>query len=277
MAMTAADELILQDPDIHYRVANFTVNPWADGTTSYHHKSIGGYHGVKLRRYQDLIDVYLSQGMQNLIGVLSSQPTQQEVDSVLVEQQVMNMINTKYFILNPSSQPLRNPHAMGHAWLVNDIKLVENADEEYLALGNTDLSRVAVVDRRFEELVSDKLRHEEASGTVVLTDYRPNLMTYELSLDQPSLVVFSDIYYEGGWNARIDGEPVPHLRANFILRALPVDAGEHTVEFEFIFEPFNKGQKVSLMGSWLVLLLLLGGAGYYLYQNFGRKTEDEEQ
>jgi len=138
MAMTAADEFILQDPDIHYRVANLTVSPWQDGTTSYHHKSIGGYHGIKMRRYQDLINIYLSQGLQNIIGVLNAQPTPMQVDSVLAEQQVLNMINTKYFILNPSSQPLRNPHAMGHGWLVNDIKLVENADEEYLALGNTD-------------------------------------------------------------------------------------------------------------------------------------------
>ena len=265
MAMTAADEIILQDPDIHYRVANLTVNPWADGTTSYHHKSIGGYHGIKLRRYQDLIDVYLSPGLQNIIGVLSAQPTAMQVDSVLAEQQVLNMLNTRYFILNPSSQPLQNPHAMGHGWLVNDIKLVENADEEYLALGSTDLSRVAVVDRRFEALITDDLRHEEASGTVELSEYRPNHMTYKVSLDQHSLVVFSDIYYEGGWNASIDGDPVPLLRANYILRALPVDAGEHTVEFSFVFEPFDKGEKISLMGSWLVLLLLLGGAGFYLF------------
>ena len=268
MAMTTADEFILQDPDIHYRVANLTVNPWADGTNSYHHKSIGGYHGIKMRRYQDLIDVYLSQGMQNIIGVLSAQPTAMQVDSVLAEQQVLNMINTKYFILNPSGQPLRNPHAMGHGWLVKDIRLVENADEEYLSLGNTDLSSVAVVDRNFEELLSDDLIHEEVSGSVILTDYRPNLMTYEVRADQPSLVVFSDIYYEGGWNARIDGEAVPHLRANYILRALPVDAGTHTVEFEFRFKPFDTGEKISLAGSWLILLLLLVGAGFYLYPKF---------
>jgi len=265
MAMTAADELILQDPDIHYRTANLTVNLWSDGTTSYHHKSIGGYHGIKLRRYQDLINVYLSQGLQNIIGVLSEQPSAIQVDSVLAEQQVINMLNTKYFILNPSSQPLQNPHAMGHGWLVNDIKLVENADEEYMALGNTDLSRVAVVDRRFEALVSDDLRHEEASGTVELSEYRPNHMSYQVSLDQNSLVVFSDIYYGGSWKASIDGEPVPHLRANYILRALPMEAGEHTVEFSFVFEPFEKGEKISLMGSWLVLLILLGGTGFSLY------------
>ncbi|RLD94352.1 MAG: hypothetical protein DRJ29_06090 [Bacteroidetes bacterium] len=277
MAMTTADELILQDPDIHYRVANLTVNPWADGTTSYHHKSIGGYHGIKMRRYQDLINIYLSQGFQNIIGVLNAQPSSVQLDSVLAEQQVLNMINTKYFILNPSSQPLRNSHAMGHGWLVNDIKLVENADEEYLALANTDLSRVAIVDKRFEALVPENLRHEEASGTVELTEYRPNHMRYEVSLDQSSLVVFSDIYYEGGWKASIDGEPVPHLRANYILRALPVDAGTHIVEFEFIFEPFEKGEKISLAGSWLVLLLLLGGAGFYAYSRVtGNPRESTE-
>ncbi len=274
MAMTTADELILQDPDIHYRVANLTVNPWADGTTSYHHKSIGGYHGIKMRRYQDLINVYMSQGFQNIIEVLNAQPSSVQLDSVLAEQQVLNMINTKYFILNPSSQPLRNPHAMGHGWLVNDIKLVDNADEEYLALGNTDLTRVAIVDKRFEAMVTENLKHEEASGTVELTEYRPNHMRYEVSLDQSSLVVFSDIYYEGGWKASIDGEPVPHLRANYILRALPVDAGTHIVEFEFVFEPFEKGEKVSLAGSILVLLVLLSGIAYAAYSTLVKK-EDE--
>jgi hypothetical protein len=271
-AETPADELILQDPDKDYRVANLTVSPWQDGTTSYYHKSIGGYHGIKMRRYQDLIDVYLSQELQNIIAVLNSKPTPMQVDSVLAKQQVLNMINTKYFILNPSSQPLRNPHAMGHAWLVNDFKLVDNADEEYLALGSANLTRVAVVDRRFEGMLSDNLRHKQATGTVELSEYRPNRMTYNLSLDQPSLVVFSEVYYEGGWHATIDGEPAPILRANYILRALPVEAGEHTVEFSFVFEPFEKGEKISLMGSWLVLLLLLGGGGYYFYsQRSGRK------
>jgi uncharacterized membrane protein YfhO len=121
-------------------------------------------------------------------------------------------------------------------------------------------------------MLSDNLRHKQATGTVELSEYRPNRMTYNLSLDQPSLVVFSEVYYEGGWHATIDGEPAPILRANYILRALPVEAGEHTVEFSFVFEPFEKGEKISLMGSWLVLLLLLGGGGYYFYsQRSGRK------
>ena len=152
---------------------------------------------------------------------------------------------------------------MGVGWVVNDFKLVDNANEEYLALGNTDLTKVAVVDKRFEGMLSDDLRHEEVSGSVELTDYRPNHLTYNVSLDQHSLVVFSEVYYEGGWNATIDGTPVPIARADYILRALPVDAGEHTVEFDFVFEPFEKGEVVSMAGSVLILLILLGLLGKF--------------
>jgi hypothetical protein len=151
---------------------------------------------------------------------------------------------------------------MGHGWLVKDIKLVENADEEYLALGNTNLSQVAVVDRRFENLVPDRFRHEELTGSVTLTEYRPNRMSYDINVGQPTLVVFSDVYYEGGWKASIDGEEVPHLRANYILRALPVEAGNHKVEFEFVFEPFEKGEPISVAGSLIILFIFLGLLGY---------------
>ena len=275
-AKTTADETILQDPDKDYRVVNLTVSPWQDGTTSYYHKSIGGYHGIKMRRYQDLIDLYLTQELQKIVSVLNARPTPVQVDSVLAAQQVLNMLNTRYFILNPSTQPLRNPHAMGNGWVVDDFKLVDNANEEYLALGNTDLTKVAVVDRRFEGVLSDDLRHEEALGSVTLTDYRPNHLTYDISLDQHSLVVFSEVYYEGGWTATIDGNPASIIRADYILRALPVDAGEHTVEFSFDFVPFEKGEKISVAGSWLIILLLLGGGGYYVYSQVAGKPREEE-
>ena len=273
VALTQADELILQDPDIHYRVANLTKSPWQDGTTSYHHKSIGGYHGIKLRRYQDLIEGYLSPEIQRIVNVLNSQPSATAIDSVLAAQQVMNMINTKYFILNPSTQPLYNPHAKGHGWIVRDFEVLENADEVFQALGSTDLSKVALVHQEFGEMLSEELRHEEISGRVELKDYRPNRMTYEVTASQKSLVVFSDVYYEGGWHATIDGKEVPHLRANYILRALPVDAGTHTVEFQFVFEPFEKGEKVSVMGSLLVLLLLLGSLGYSVQHRLFRRKD----
>jgi len=155
--------------------------------------------------------------------------------------------------------------------LVKDIKMVENADEEYLSLAATDLTRVAVVDKRFSDLVSDDMKHPEISGSVELTNYRPNHMTYEVTASRKSLAVFSEVYYGESWHASVNGKPVSHLRANYLLRALPVDAGTHTVEFEFIFEPFEKGEKVSLAGSILVLLLLLGGLGFGAYKNFIRK------
>jgi len=265
-----ADQAILSDPDPDYRVLNLTRSPWQEALTSYYHKSLGGYHAAKLARYQDLIDGYLTPSIQAIIGVLNSQPTVAEVDSVLAAQQVLNMLNTKYFILNPAGQPLLNRSAMGHAWLAQDYLLVNNANEEYAALGSTNLTKTAVVDKRFADMLSEDLIHPGPKGTVDLTEYRPNRMTYQVHLDQRSLVVFSEVYYEEGWHARIDGEPVSHLRADYILRALPVDAGEHTIEFEFIFEPFEKGEKISLAGSILVLLVLLGGLGYQVYTGLTR-------
>jgi hypothetical protein len=178
------------------------------------------------------------------------------------------MINTKYLILNPGSQPLQNNFAMGHGWLVNNYQLVENADQEYLALGTTDLKRTAVVDQRFAGMLSDGLNHEEVSGTVQLTSYRPNQMTYQVSAGQKSLVVFSDVYYGEYWKATIDGEPVDHLRANYILRALPVDAGEHTVEFNFVFKPYESGIKVSGAGSILVVLMILASLAYLIKRRY---------
>ena len=207
------------------------------------------------------------------IGALNAQATMAGIDSVLARQQVLNMINTKYFILNPSSQPLQNPHALGHGWIVKDYVVKPNADEVFGSLGTTDLSQVAVIHQEFGSMLSEDMKQDSVSGTVELLEYKPNHMVYEVSTDQKSLVVFSDIYYEGGWHATVDGEAVDHLRANYILRALPVEAGTHKVEFEFIFEPFDKGEKVSMMGSVLVLLVLLGSLGYWAYGRYFRKEE----
>ena len=273
VALTQADEIILQDPDIHYRVLNLSTSPWQDGTTSYYHKSVGGYHGVKLRRYQDLIDGYLSPSIQAVINVLNDSPTMARVDSVLAAQQVLNMLNTKYLILNPAGQPLRNNSAMGHGWLVENFLLVENADQEYLALGSTDLKRTAVVEEPFAELLNDDLKHDSVAGSVQLTSYDPNHMVYQVRADQKSLVVFSEMYYGEHWKASVDGEPVDHLRANYALRALPVEAGEHIVEFEFVFKPYETGRKISLAGSFLFVLVLLGGLAYPSYIQMTRKPD----
>jgi hypothetical protein len=263
MTATEADKAILADPDIHYRVANLTMSPWQEAITSYHHKSIGGYHAAKLQRYQDLIEGYLSPSLQDIIGALNANPTPQIMDSVLAAQQVFNMFNTKYLILNKAGQPLRNRAAMGHAWIASDYLLVDGPDAEFAALASTDLRTTAVVDRRFEALLSPGLKKDSVpSGRVQLTEYRPNIMTYSSRLEEASLVVFSDVYYEGGWHATIDGEAVEHLRANYHLRALPVPAGEHEIRFEFVFEPYEKGERISLAGSLLVILILLGSLGF---------------
>jgi len=273
VAMTQADEIILQDPDINYRVLNLSTSPWQDGTTSYYHKSIGGYHGVKLRRYQDLIDGYLSPSIQEVINVLNASPTMASVDSVLEAQQVLNMLNTKYLILNPDSQPLKNNFAMGHAWLVENYRLVENADQEFLALGSADLKRTAVIEEEFAGMLNEGLNHEKVTGSVELSSYEPNHMVYQVRADQDALVVFSEIYYGDYWKASVDGEPVDHLRADYTLRALPVEAGEHTVEFEFVFKPYETGRKISLAGSLLFVLVLLGGLAYPSYVQTTRKPE----
>jgi hypothetical protein len=143
---------------------------------------------------------------------------------------------------------------------------VNNADEEIMALGTNDLRQVTIVDKRFSGLLSEELNHGNASaGSVRLTLFKPDYLSYEVDLVQKSLVVFSEVYYEGGWKAFVDGEPVDHLRADYILRALPVDAGKHKIEFRFQFMPFDVGEKISLAGSVLVFVVLLAG---FLHQAY---------
>ncbi len=261
---SVADKAILKDPSLHYKVANLSVSPWQDATTSYYHSSVGGYHGAKLRRYQDMIEHYFSPELQSLIGVLNSKPTVAAVDSVLQKLQGLNMINTRYFILNPQGQPLMNRFAFGNAWVVGDYRIMPGPDEEIAAIGQTNLRQTALVEESFADLLSEDLKHGQGQGSITLSEYRPNRMTYQARLDQKSLVVFSEIFYENGWHATIDGEPVEHLRANYILRALPVDAGTHEIVFSFKFRPFELGEKISLAGSFLVLLILIGSAFFGL-------------
>jgi len=274
-AKSPADEYILSDPDPDYRVVNLTVGPWQDATTSYFHKSIGGYHGAKLRRYQDLIEHYLSPSLDQIITTLRSKPTNAQLDIVLSMQQVLNMLNTKYIIYNPSAPPILNRYAMGNAWITGTTQLVNNADEEITALGTVDLSKTTIVDKRFSHLLSDDLNHGYDSGTVRLTEYKPDYLSYETDLARKSLVVFSEVYYEEGWKAFIDGKPAEHLRADYILRALPVEAGKHKIEFRFEFVPFKTGEKISFAGSILVWIVLFAGFAYQVYLPLRRKPGDE--
>jgi hypothetical protein len=240
--LTAADQQILQDKDPNYRVFNTTRNPFNDAITSYHHKSIGGYHGAKLSRYQDLIENHLSK--QNMA--------------------VINMLNTKYVIVGQEGSEPRaqlNPGALGNAWFVDSIKWVASAKEENDALNQFNPRKTAIVDKQFEaKLGGLQTQANDSVATIRLTDYKPNHLTYEANNTKDGLAVFSEIYYNDhkGWEALIDGKPAEHIRANYVLRAMKVPAGKHKIEFVFDSKSFATGQKVSLGSSVALLLLIIG-------------------
>jgi len=247
---TTADQIIMKDKDPNFRVFNQTVgNPFADASTSYFHKSLGGYHGAKLRRYQELIDVHLAKGNMN----------------------VYNMLNTKYFIVpDPQGgQPQMqiNMEALGNAWFVNNARMVNNADEEINALSDFVPTETAVYDKRFENLVKGHIISKDTLATISLIDYKPNHLTYKSQTGKEQLAVFSEIYYEKGWNAYIDGKPAPYFRANYVLRAMIVPAGNHTIEFKFEPKVYATGEKIAYASSILLVLLALGTFGLMAKQN----------
>lgn len=249
---TQADLAILQDKDISYRVLNLTVNPFADATTSYFHKSVGGYHGAKLKRYQELIDHQLSKN----------------------NMQVLDMLNTKYIIVPDQNQqpvPQINPNALGNAWFVDTVQIVANADQEIAALTDLHPKTKAVVDKRFENLITARNFKTDSLSAIRLTEYQPNYLVYQSEAGNDQLAVFSEIYYSKGWNAYIDGKPAPHFRANYVLRAMQVPAGKHKIEFRFEPESYKTGESVSLASSIILVLILLSAFGYEWYRFLKRE------
>jgi hypothetical protein len=235
-----ADELIMKDTDPDYRVMNLTVSPFNDASNSYFHKSIGGYHGAKLRRYQELIEHHLSKNNMS----------------------VYNMLNTKYFIVpGQDKQPTVqvNMQALGNAWFVNHVQWVNNADEEINALTSFNPADTVVVDKRFEDMLKGHLVAKDSAAVIKLKEYMPNHLTYESNSGKEQLAVFSEIYYAQGWNAFIDGKPAPYFRANYVLRAMVVPAGKHEIEFKFDPPVYRIGENISLASSILLILLLVGG------------------
>ncbi len=251
-----ADEIILKDNDPNYRVLNLAVSTFNDASTSYFHKSIGGYHGAKMRRYQELIDAEISKEMQNIISTLQNKPTQQSIDNVLKQNQALNMLNTKYIIYNPEAPPLVNNYALGNAWFVNNIKIVADANEEIKAVQNFEPKNTAIVDKRFEkELIN---LTEDKSATIKLTEYKPNHISYKSTANTNQIAVFSEIYYDKGWNTYIDNKQVSHFRADYVLRAMKIPAGSHTIEFKFEPRSWAIGSTISLISSIILLLALIG-------------------
>jgi len=268
---SAADQFIMNDPGFNNRVLNLTVSIFQDASTSFFHPSLGGYHGAKMRLYQDIIETGLMDNINALYAAMQSQ-NYEIVDSVLAHTNVLNMINTKYIILNPETQPIDNHHAMGNAWFVNRVKVVENADADVAALANIDLTSVLTLDKRFEGSLSQTSFQADPSASIGLTEYQPNRMVYSSESATEQLAVFSEIYYEKGWQAYIDGEKTDHLRVNYMLRGLVVPGGTHEIIFEFHPRSYFTGTTVSLISSLLLLLLCLGA----IYLQYQKKTGDKD-
>lgn len=228
-----ADQQILNDKDPNFRVYNTTVSPFNDASTSYFHKSIGGYHGAKLRKYQELIENHISKG----------------------NMQVLNMLNTKYFIVNSQNGPMAqlNRDALGNAWFIDDIIKVENADKEIAKLSEINTSTQVVVDKRYE---SPSALTTDSTATIQLISYKANHLIYKSNTQIDQFAVFSEIYYDKGWNAYIDGELASYVRANYVLRAMAIPAGSHTIEFKFEPATYYTGERVSLASSIALLLFL---------------------
>jgi len=254
-----ADKQILQDRTPGYRVLNLTVNPFSDASTSFFHHSIGGYHGAKLKRYQELIELQIDPEMNRLMNVLRTSADPGQLDGILGGLPVLNMLNTRYLIIMSSNgpMPVLNQHAMGSAWFVSDFEVVENADAEILAVGDIDPAESLVVDRRFAAALDGKSFRTDSSAAIILENYKPNHLTYKTSAPTEQLAVFSEVYYPNGWDAYIDGEPTEHFRANWILRAMTVPAGNHTIEFKFQPSIYSTGESISLASSILLLLLVV--------------------
>lgn len=236
-----ADRQIMQDTS-HYRVFDLSGSPFNTARTSFFHNSIGGYHAAKPGRMQELYEFYLSQN--NL--------------------QVLNMLNTKYFIIPDEEGVMvqENPEVNGNAWFVETVKLVENANEELLGLKGINTKKMAVVDEKFKELLPQKNFPEDSLAQIELISYRPNELVYRYSAEKEQMAVFSEIYYPHGWQAYIDGKEAPHFRANYVLRAMVVPAGDHQITFRFEPGVVRTGSIIALTSSVILGLLVMGGIFY---------------
>jgi hypothetical protein len=267
--MTLADQYILQDTSPSYRVLNIAVNTFNDASTSYYHQSIGGYHGAKLKRYKEVIDSCLTEELAVLRMVMQKPDSSNE--GTIYSQPVINMMNTKYIVYNAEAPPLLNRGALGNAWFVNSVKMVPNADAEIVAIKNFDPRSTAFVDQKFEDkLKGFNIQGADSASSIILTKYKPNHLTYQASASAEKLAVFSEIYYDKGWNAYVDGKPADYFRANYILRAMRVPQGNHTIEFKFEPKVITTGEKVSFAGSLIILLFV----AFAVWSDLKKKPEN---
>jgi hypothetical protein len=260
--ITTADKEILKDKT-EYRVLNLSVDPFNEASTAYYHQSIGGYHGAKMRRYQELIDFHITKEIQQLGSKLNAVKSETGIDSVFIGLNALNMLNTKYLIYNPEAPPITNSKALGSAWIVNSYQLADNADQEIAALDKIDPGKTIVVNRKFQSLLGSVTAGNESTSTIVLKSYSPNELVYTYSGRGNEIAVFSEVYYPKGWNAYLGDKLVPHFQANYLLRAMVVPEGNYDITFKFEPVSYRLGKQIS-MGSSILLLLLIG---FVLYKN----------
>ena len=260
------DNAIHQDTDLSYRVLDLSVNTFNDAIVSYHHKTIGGYSPAKLQRYQDLIDFHIAPEMRAMIddvnSAMSTARTVGDLENALGYYPVLSMLNTKYVVIDPGSLPLTYDRRLGNGWLVSRVRTAPTADAEMAALGEIDPAVEAVI---FDPEAPEGTVTEYAgadSGRVELVYYSPNRLRYDVSAPAKGLAVFSEIWYPAGWKAFVDGNEVPVLRADYALRALMIEEGDHEVEFVFDPASFTVGRNISLASSIAILVLLAGAVLY---------------
>lgn len=271
--MTETDKQILQDKTLDYRVLNLASNTFNENETSYYHKSIGGYHAAKLQRYQDLIECFIQSEMQGVMkAVVEAQGdiTQVNGDSIFP---VLNALNTRYFIFplqGGQTVPIKNPYTYGNAWLVDNIKYVDNANQEIDGMKAISLRHEAVADKKFEAVLGQSAVQDETS-VVVITDYKPNELTYEVNTGKGGIVVFSEVYYPG-WTATVDGQKAELGRADYLLRALNVKPGKHEVVLTFKPQSIKTTETIAYI-SYVVLILAIIGGVFFGRRRLKEKSE----
>lgn len=252
------DKIILQDKDPNYRVLDVTVDIFNSAVPSYYHKTIGGYHAAKMRRYQEMIEVHLAKQIQAITASFATAKTENDIQATMQQQQVLNMLNMKYLIYHADAPPIQNRYAFGNAWVVKNSMPVASANEEMLALTTVDLASTVVIDTTTQTFFSSVPLSSDSLARVELSLYSPNELRYTFSSTSNQMVVFSEIFYDKGWNAYIDGEKTPYYRANYILRAMNVPLGTHEIVFRFEPKSYEIGNILSLISSILLTFAFLG-------------------
>ncbi|GHT55719.1 membrane protein [Bacteroidia bacterium] len=262
---TPADEFILQDTSPSYRVLNLTEDPFQGTNTSYFHKSIGGYHAAKLRRYQELINHRIMGEINTIYATFQAAKSVDSLHLIFLKTPTLNMLNTKYLIYQPEQPPLVNPYADGNAWFVDEVKFAANANQEIDALNTINPLKTAVIDEKFAGQVLKNIPPNDSISSIKLLEYKPNILKYESNTPTEKIAVFSEIYYDHGWKVFVDGKQTDYYRADWTLRAMNVPAGNHTIEFRF--EP-DTYFRLNMIGSISSLIVLLGFIGVLIYSGY---------